>query len=328
MRNAFAIVVLGLLTLTLPALAEVATTDGPDHGQPIGGTSVRVECPGTVVWDTGMYDAFTPPTGCSTAGSAQCFVNAINDGAFPVDGRRLADDFFGLGGDPITHVKVWARYNQQGYDYHAQLPTSLHGFCVKFYCPAGDFWCPDGSVEGEDAIGAICYDEYSDSFVDEEILEYLPRHFNHCIELPVPFYADYGVPYWVSVSADFDFTSFGGGVTQWFWRAFEGVGNSACEFSWWDTWNTPNTNWNAVSVALDMPCWAGWDSAVKLYSNPAGEPTGACCYEDGSCAVVTRVACDEAGGLYMGDNVPCDPNPCPTPVRESSTWGQIKANYR
>ena len=46
----------------------------------------------------------------------------------------------------------------------------------------------------------------------------------------------------------------------------------------------------------------------------AGDPTGACCFPDGSCQVLTAVDCAAAGGVYQGDDVPCDPNPCPLPT--------------
>ena len=46
--------------------------------------------------------------------------------------------------------------------------------------------------------------------------------------------------------------------------------------------------------------------------NPCPQPpgTGACCFEDGSCAVTTEVDC---AGVYQGDDTVCDPNPCPQP---------------
>ena len=37
--------------------------------------------------------------------------------------------------------------------------------------------------------------------------------------------------------------------------------------------------------------------------------------------------CVAEGGIYMGDGIPCDPNPCATPI-EKTTWGQIKATFR
>lgn len=335
MRKVFAIATLGLLVLALPAFAVVPeNTDGTETASAPGGNGTRsLECPGTVCWDTGMYDEYTVPASCSSAGSGGCFVNAINDGAFPTDGRRLADDFFGLGGDPITAIKIWNRFNASGDAYYRTNPGSVHGFCVKFYAPGADFWCPDGTIAGEEAIGAIAYDQYCPTFDVEEVLTGVPRHWAFCIHLPQPFYADYGVPYWVSVSADFDFTTYDGGggaaVTQFFNRAYPGIGNSQCEAEWWDTWNTPNTNWTPISVALALPCWAGWDLAFKLYCSPAAPPTGACCVGDqGECHVVTASECAGLGGEYQGDNTVCDPNPCPIVPTQNSSWGQIKANFR
>jgi len=58
--------------------------------------------------------------------------------------------------------------------------------------------------------------------------------------------------------------------------------------------------------------------------NCQAEPTGACCI-DGRCSITTEADC---GGQWLGPNYPtCDPNPCPTPTKESS-WGQIKVTYR
>ena len=42
--------------------------------------------------------------------------------------------------------------------------------------------------------------------------------------------------------------------------------------------------------------------------NPCPQPTGACCYQDGSCQVTTQAACI---GEWMGMNTVCDPDPCP-----------------
>ncbi len=330
MRKVFAIAALGLLTLTLPALAAPPVSyDVNDGTSNPGGVGTRVDCAGTVVWDTGMFDEFTPPAGCATAGSAGCFVNALNDGAFPVDGRRIGDDFVAIGPDAITGVKIWARYNVQGYDYHAATPGSLHGFCVKFYEPVDQGNpCPDGSVPGEEAIGTIVYDEYTQNFIEEEVFTGLPRNFNYCITLDVPFVPTQDVIYHVSVSADFDFTSFESGVTQWFWRMYQGLGISFCESSWWDTWNAPETNWTPISQALNIPCWSGWDSSFVLYAGAVPPATGACCLPDGSCVVTTRDECDASGGSYQGDNVPCEQANCPPVATESTTWGAIKANYR
>jgi len=41
------------------------------------------------------------------------------------------------------------------------------------------------------------------------------------------------------------------------------------------------------------------------------EPLGACCNPNtDACRITTALDCQQAGEIYMGDNVPCDPNPC------------------
>lgn len=53
---------------------------------------------------------------------------------------------------------------------------------------------------------------------------------------------------------------------------------------------------------------------------------GACC-KDLICSVVTSAACTNLGGIYFGDDTLCEPTPCETPV-ETKSWGQIKNSYR
>jgi hypothetical protein len=56
-------------------------------------------------------------------------------------------------------------------------------------------------------------------------------------------------------------------------------------------------------------------------------PLGACCFTDGSCAILEEQACADAGGIWQGPDTVCDPNPCtPVPTIESS-WGKIKSQY-
>jgi hypothetical protein len=40
-------------------------------------------------------------------------------------------------------------------------------------------------------------------------------------------------------------------------------------------------------------------------------PLGACCFQGGNCELHTQHTCGELAGQYMGDDAPCDPNPCP-----------------
>jgi len=327
MRKAFAIAALGLFIVTLPALATVPVADDPNYSGGHQGTTTRLECPGTVIWDTGMYDEFTPPSGCSSSYSVGCFVNAINDGGQDADWRQGGNEFIGAGGDPITHIKFWGRYNLQGYDYHAVTPGSLHGFCIRFYDdPSQGGFCPDGTVP--DALGAAVYDQYVDAahFTEEEIFTGVVRNFNYCVELPAPFYMAQDHWYWVMISADFDFTSYESGVTQWFHRMSPPGTALFCEPVINYSSTGDHQNWDAIWHAIGQACWQGWDSSLKLYTNPVSQPTGACCVGS-ECSIETARDCGNMGGQYMGDNVPCDPNPCATPTKPS-TWGKIKAGYR
>ena len=325
-KLSFAFVVLGLAATAVPAFAALATpTDELINGTPaVGSASRSNDCPGVLVWDTGMTDDFTPPTGCSSASSAGCFVNAINDGGF-LGPRELADDWTVPQNTFITHVKCWARYSASGYLYHQATPGSLHGFCVKIWeQDQVNVWCPDGSLDGADAIGTLDYDQYTQVFTEFEITQYLPRNFNYCITLPTPFAAVPGKVYFVSTSADFDFTLYGDGVTQWFERLVTGTYDPYCESMWYDGWSDPPGNWNGTSVAIALPCWAGWNNGFVLYDIYVPDPWGACCDAAGGCTIAWEGDCN--GTWYA--HVLCDPNPCvPVPVHESS-WGAIKNLYR
>lgn len=59
---------------------------------------------------------------------------------------------------------------------------------------------------------------------------------------------------------------------------------------------------------------------------PSGLPTGACCIDD-LCSIRSRTECIGLGGIYVGDDVPCDPNPCIVPIEEGS-WGSVKSTFR
>jgi len=41
--------------------------------------------------------------------------------------------------------------------------------------------------------------------------------------------------------------------------------------------------------------------------------TGACCFADGSCQLLSADDCPAFDGTYLGDDTVCDPNPCPQP---------------
>jgi len=308
MRKVFAIAAMGLLVLTLPALAAVPATtdDASDHGSAGPRTGPSGEClPTLIVWDSGMYDEFTPPTGCSSAGSAGCMVNAdtTGTGAWPGDfGRRLmADDWIALDqdsdgiADPVTDVKIWIRANaaaeELGYIGDNPAPM-LHGFCVDFYeavDAGGSPYCPDGSVTGEAVIGTHVYSQYASSFVHWNVTTGLTRNHAYCVTLPVAFYPTLDKWYWVAVSPDFDFqyAATAAAYSQVFDRVWPGLGISVCEVMWWDGWNYgSDAPWVPLSVGVNLSCWANWDLGFKLYSGT------------------------------------------PPVATEPTTWGRIKANYR
>jgi spore coat protein A len=41
--------------------------------------------------------------------------------------------------------------------------------------------------------------------------------------------------------------------------------------------------------------------------------TGACCFGDGNCQILSSTDCTNQGGAYEGDGTSCSPNPCPQP---------------
>ncbi len=57
------------------------------------------------------------------------------------------------------------------------------------------------------------------------------------------------------------------------------------------------------------------------------DPNGACCFGS-DCRILYPGDCSQQGGHYLGDGVPCDPNPCGSVHTKSTTWGQIKESYR
>ncbi len=46
--------------------------------------------------------------------------------------------------------------------------------------------------------------------------------------------------------------------------------------------------------------------------------TGACCFVDGSCQVLTQAHCTSLTGIYQGDGATCNPNPAPIPQRRTA----------
>lgn len=51
----------------------------------------------------------------------------------------------------------------------------------------------------------------------------------------------------------------------------------------------------------------GWIHGACECCGP--DPEGACCF-DLDCAYITRSVCQSSGGVFIGEGIPCDPNPC------------------
>lgn len=78
---------------------------------------------------------------------------------------------------------------------------------------------------------------------------------------------------------------------------------------------------SGVQSSVQVPVVAGQRYLVQVgaYSTYYGlgdltiqcvvPPVGACCH-DTVCTQTFQLDCTSSGGIYMGDNVPCDPNPC------------------
>lgn len=57
--------------------------------------------------------------------------------------------------------------------------------------------------------------------------------------------------------------------------------------------------------------YAPLGGVTTIHFEVTPDPVGACCSPDGVCEVAAAAAC---AGVYQGDNVACDPTPCPQPT--------------
>lgn len=72
----------------------------------------------------------------------------------------------------------------------------------------------------------------------------------------------------------------------------------------------PSTSYTFAAKARNLDnieTGLGLATALTTLSTAAG----ACCFTDGGCSTMTAVNCGIAGGVYQGDYVACEPNPCP-----------------
>ncbi|MEW6250493.1 MAG: hypothetical protein AB1716_07585 [Planctomycetota bacterium] len=82
-----------------------------------------------------------------------------------------------------------------------------------------------------------------------------------------------------------------------------------CWFLWMSAPTGDGRSWFNSGSGLTQETY---DLALCLAAEPLG--AGACCLPDGTCQVLTSAQCQAVGGVHRGEGVPCDPNPCGTPL--------------
>lgn len=88
-----------------------------------------------------------------------------------------------------------------------------------------------------------------------------------------------------------------------------------------EPWVCCDPETGACEILFEEECLAqGWDWRPDLGQtcdpNPCPPPVviRACCFEDGSCALMERDPCAAVGGIWHEEWDYCDPNPCPQPT--------------
>jgi len=78
---------------------------------------------------------------------------------------------------------------------------------------------------------------------------------------------------------------------------------------------------HAASFSTDSPNMESGRIGFRVCDVSLSEQTGACCYENGVCLVLTEADCP---GTWQGAWTDCTPNPCPPPIRPAGYvvgWG-------
>jgi hypothetical protein len=84
----------------------------------------------------------------------------------------------------------------------------------------------------------------------------------------------------------------------------------------------------SCEITLAEDCAGTFEGSPSCFPNPCPQPpVGACCI-GADCLIQTPAECAAQGGEYLGDDVPCDPNPCLPIAGQKTSWGRIKASYR
>jgi hypothetical protein len=76
--------------------------------------------------------------------------------------------------------------------------------------------------------------------------------------------------------------------------------------------STSMTSGGTIRFVLFLALFLAFWPVAPCGANPL--PAGACCMPDGSCWEIDEEFCLHEGGTYMGEGLPCTPNPCPPPM--------------
>ena len=85
---------------------------------------------------------------------------------------------------------------------------------------------------------------------------------------------------------------------------------------------------DVIDCAIDPISFYYDSTQIDFVLETTEPPVGACCFASGDCLLGTEAGCEGAGGTYMGDGVPCDPNPCESTPVKSTTWGEVRSLFR
>ena len=131
-------------------------------------------------------------------------------------------------------------------------------------------------------------------------------------------------PQWVTLGGDYVGTA----------SATTVVGNSNGSYTWstasmagdvssWVNNSSSNFGWILIGNETTQPTAKRFNSRTS--SNTSRRPqlsvnftppatTGACCFTDGSCQILSQTNCTSQNGVYQGNGTTCTPNPCPQPT--------------
>ena len=84
---------------------------------------------------------------------------------------------------------------------------------------------------------------------------------------------------------------------------------------------------SSTSTYGDISWWTGtaiYRDEIESRGGEFGVPApGACCFANGSCALLFNSECDSSGGVFEGASTSCAPSPCPPPTMGACCFGTV-----